>query len=336
MASPVRIPLLGMTVDALDLKDAAREVLRWCREPRSARCRFVVTPNVDHAVMFQALPALQHAYQRASLVLADGAPIVWASHWLGKPLPGRAAGSDLAPALFDEAAVGVQRDNLAPLRVFLLGAAPGVAERAARRIEAAWPGVAVVGTFSPPLGFQEYPAENQLILAKVAEAAPDLLVVGLGAPKQELWIDAHADRLEAKAALCIGATIDFLAGEKSRAPAGCSGAAWNGSIAWPASHGAWPGVIFATPGFSPNWCGATGGLPGGRRGKRLGGPDWHVPDGREPASCQSQGCQSQGCQPQGSQGQGPQAQSPHSGRCPKSGVRSARQPLHLQAKWSEL
>jgi N-acetylglucosaminyldiphosphoundecaprenol N-acetyl-beta-D-mannosaminyltransferase len=126
-------------------------------------------------------------------------------------------GSDLAPALFKRVAAEFA-GNAHPLRVFLLGAGPGVAERAAANIAARWPGVEVVGTLSPPLGFERAPAENEQILAAIAQAQPDLLLVGFGAPKQELWTHAHAARIEAKAALCIGATIDFLAGEKRRAP----------------------------------------------------------------------------------------------------------------------
>jgi N-acetylglucosaminyldiphosphoundecaprenol N-acetyl-beta-D-mannosaminyltransferase len=102
--------------------------------------------------------------------------------------------------------------------VFLLGAGPGVADRAARNIASRWPAVHVVGTYSPPLGFERDPQENEAILAKVAAARPDVLMVGLGAPKQELWVDAHRTRIEAAVTLCIGATIDFLAGEKRRAP----------------------------------------------------------------------------------------------------------------------
>jgi N-acetylglucosaminyldiphosphoundecaprenol N-acetyl-beta-D-mannosaminyltransferase len=78
--------------------------------------------------------------------------------------------------------------------------------------------VEVVGTLSPPIGFQHDETENQRILQTVADCQPDLVLIGLGAPKQELWIGRHADQLQAKAALCIGATIDFIAGEKSRAP----------------------------------------------------------------------------------------------------------------------
>ena len=150
------------------------------------------------------------------MVLADGAPVVLASRVLQKALPERVAGSNLVPALFD--AASSHKTTSETLRVFLLGAAPGVAERAALAIHRRWPGVEVVGTYSPPLGFEQDETENERIIAAVAKAQPDLLLIGLGAPKQELWVSRHAQHIEAKAALCIGATIDFLAGEKSRSP----------------------------------------------------------------------------------------------------------------------
>jgi N-acetylglucosaminyldiphosphoundecaprenol N-acetyl-beta-D-mannosaminyltransferase len=100
----------------------------------------------------------------------------------------------------------------------LLGAAAGVADRAAKTIGSRWPSVEVVGSYSPPLGFEGDEAENAAMLARIAAARPDVLIVGLGAPKQELWVHKHRDSLAAKAALCVGATIDFLAGERSRAP----------------------------------------------------------------------------------------------------------------------
>jgi N-acetylglucosaminyldiphosphoundecaprenol N-acetyl-beta-D-mannosaminyltransferase len=93
-----------------------------------------------------------------------------------------------------------------------------VSERAARRIAVAWPSVDVVGCYSPPPGFEGDAAETAKILGLVASAAPDVLIVGLGAPKQELWVHRHHGQLQAKVALCVGATIDFLAGEKSRSP----------------------------------------------------------------------------------------------------------------------
>jgi N-acetylglucosaminyldiphosphoundecaprenol N-acetyl-beta-D-mannosaminyltransferase len=211
-AQPV-VPLFGMSINALNMRETVETLLAWCAATRGDACRYVVTPNVDHAVMYHENEALRAAYADASLILADGLPVVLASRLLGRALPERVAGSDLAPALFKYAG-GLSR----PLRVFLLGAAPGVAERAAANIVARWDNVAIAGVMSPPLGFERDEGENERILGAVAAAKPDLLILGLGAPKQELWMHAHADRLEAKVALCIGATIDFLAGEKQRAP----------------------------------------------------------------------------------------------------------------------
>jgi N-acetylglucosaminyldiphosphoundecaprenol N-acetyl-beta-D-mannosaminyltransferase len=135
-----------------------------------------------------------------------------ASKLLKKPLPERVAGSELVPKLL-AAATPVQ-----PLSIYLLGAAEGVADRAAETIHATWPNVAVAGTYSPPMGFENDDEENERIIEKVAEVRPDILVIGLGAPKQELWVHRHHERLQTKVALCVGATIDFLAGEKPQAP----------------------------------------------------------------------------------------------------------------------
>jgi N-acetylglucosaminyldiphosphoundecaprenol N-acetyl-beta-D-mannosaminyltransferase len=203
--------LFGMKLACVTMQDAIDCVLGWCREPRGDSCRYVVTPNVDHALMFQRRADLQDAYAQASLVLADGTPIVFAARLFGKMLPERVAGSDLVPKLF--AAVSGE-----PLRVFLLGAAEGVADVAAQQIHRDWPAVQVVGTYSPPIGFEHDPAENARIIEAIAAAKPDLLVVGLGAPKQELWAHHHYREIDAKVALCAGATIDFLAGHRRRSP----------------------------------------------------------------------------------------------------------------------
>jgi N-acetylglucosaminyldiphosphoundecaprenol N-acetyl-beta-D-mannosaminyltransferase len=208
---PARVELFGVAIDSLRMDEAVAQVMSWVADPAS-RCRFVVTPNVDHIVMLQHHAGLKAAYQNAGMILADGIPVLWSSRFLGQPLPERVAGSDLVPALFSAA----RQEQ--PLTVYLLGAAPGVAEQAAQRIVRRWPAVQIAGTYSPPLGFDRNPAENDAILARVAAASPDVLVVGLGAPKQELWVHKHRDRLKTKVALCVGATIDFLAGERRRAP----------------------------------------------------------------------------------------------------------------------
>jgi N-acetylglucosaminyldiphosphoundecaprenol N-acetyl-beta-D-mannosaminyltransferase len=206
-----RVRLFGFELDAIDMPTAVDAIYRWIGS-REKSCRFVVTPNVDHAVLYQEHEGLRRAYANASLILADGMPVVAAARLLGRKLPGRVTGSDLTPAIFQAA------EKHGGLRVFLLGAAPGVAERASERITMNWPAVEIVGTYSPPLGFERDPLENERILAQIAQSGADLLVVGLGAPKQELWVDAHRDRLEVTATLCVGATIDFLAGGKRRAP----------------------------------------------------------------------------------------------------------------------
>ncbi|MEX1223909.1 MAG: WecB/TagA/CpsF family glycosyltransferase [Pirellulales bacterium] len=218
---PPTVSLFGMKIDAVDMSAAVARVQSWI-DNHDGRCQYVVTPNTDHAVMFQENPALREVYATAGMVLADGFPIVAAARLLGKPLPERVTGSDLVPSLFSAYnARGGEHDSQAPaqrLRVFLLGAADGVAERAAANIEHRWPGVEVVGCYSPPLGFEKDDAENAKIIQQINASAPQLLVIGLGAPKQELWISRFQHELNVPAALCVGATIDFLAGEKRRAP----------------------------------------------------------------------------------------------------------------------
>jgi N-acetylglucosaminyldiphosphoundecaprenol N-acetyl-beta-D-mannosaminyltransferase len=204
------VGLFGMKISNLTLQQASEQVLRWCAEPRGSSCRFVVTPNVDHAVLFQRHSELRAAYDDASLVLADGAPIVAASRLFGRPLPERVAGSDLVPNVFESART--------PLKVFLLGAGPGVAEAAAANISRRWANVELVGYYSPPSGFENNLSENNRILAMLAASNADLLIIGLGAPKQELWAHRQRHLIAAKVALCAGATIDFLAGHRRRSP----------------------------------------------------------------------------------------------------------------------
>jgi len=206
-----RTTLFGCKIDALKLRQAVGHLLTWVEHPQQ-RCRYVVTPNVNHLALLERHETFRKAYAEASMILADGMPLVAAARLLRRPLPERVAGSDLVPALFEAA------NNRGGLTVFLLGAMPGVADRAAESIQQRWPAVRVVGTCSPPLGFEKSPEENEKILHAIAAARPQVLIVGLGAPKQELWTYEHRDRLCVSVALCVGATIDFLAGEKSRAP----------------------------------------------------------------------------------------------------------------------
>ncbi|HEV8548738.1 MAG TPA: WecB/TagA/CpsF family glycosyltransferase [Polyangiaceae bacterium] len=208
---PSTVPLFGMNIHAVKVEEAHALVHAWAAGPPGP-LRYVVTPNVQHTMVFQEHPAFREAYAAASLVIADGWPLVASSRLLGTPLPERVTGSDLLPALCERA----RADR--PLSVFLLGAKPGVGQTAAAKIEARWPHARVVGTRSPPLGFESDARENESILAHIAETSPDVLVVGLGAPKQELWTYRFRAEIRAKVALCLGGTIDFLAGATRRAP----------------------------------------------------------------------------------------------------------------------
>ncbi len=205
--------LLGMEIDALTMEGAVDRLWNWIHDSQETQgCRYVVTPNVDHAVLLQENEDLQAAYRDAHLVLADGHPVVLASKLLKQPVPERVAGSELVPSLFDAF-------NLhGALKVFLLGAAEGVAEVAAKNMLQKWPNVQTIGVYSPPMGFEKDKVECANILARIAACKPDVVVVGLGAPKQELWVHRYHQLIDAKVALCVGATIDFLAGEKKRAP----------------------------------------------------------------------------------------------------------------------
>lgn len=206
-----RARLFSYMVDRVTMAQTVERLLSWCAAGDGV-CRYVVTPNVNHTVLLEHHAGLRRAYRDASLVLIDGMPIYWAARLLRRHVPERVAGSDLAPRLFEAA------ERKGGVSAFLLGAGPGVAQRAAERIEARWPAVRVVGVCSPPLGFERDDRQNDAIIDEIVAARPDVLLVGLGAPKQELWVHAHRHRLATPVALCIGATIDFLAEEKRRAP----------------------------------------------------------------------------------------------------------------------
>lgn len=204
--------LFGADIDLLSMRDTVTLIDTWLLDTQKM-CRFVVTPNVDHIVKLQTNIGLQAAYQQASLIVTDGKPIVWAASLLGVNIPGTVPGSDLVPAIFAHA-----QSNQQPLTVFLLGAMPGVADKARDVIHATWPIVKVVDTLSPDFGFDKNPIVSNAICKQINASDADLLIVGLGAPKQELWVTQYAPEISVKVALCVGATIDFIAGEKSRAP----------------------------------------------------------------------------------------------------------------------
>ncbi len=171
----------------------------------------VFTPNVDHVVMAGHDARFREAYAKADLSLADGMPVVWASHLLGEPLPAKISGSDLVLPL-------MERANRGRWRVFLLGGGPGVADVAAANLTARFPDLVIAGTLSPRVDMGQPASSRESILETLRAARPDVVLVALGAPKQELWIAESAAALRPAVLLGVGAAVDFVAGTVQRAP----------------------------------------------------------------------------------------------------------------------
>jgi N-acetylglucosaminyldiphosphoundecaprenol N-acetyl-beta-D-mannosaminyltransferase len=202
------VDLFGLRFHNLDLIEA----VDYCEDLlRVGKKGLVIPTNVDVIVKLTGDRTFRETYERAILVVADGAPVVWASRLLGKPLKSRVCGSDLLPAICERAA---QRE----WRVFFLGGMPGVASHAATLLTNRFPGLNVIGTYAPPFGFESSLAECQRIVTMVRTARPDILFVGLGAPKQEKWSAAHFEALGVPIIFCTGAAFDFVAGVIRRAP----------------------------------------------------------------------------------------------------------------------
>lgn len=204
-----RINVCGAGVDPCGMEEAVRRIVE--RAERGGPPALVVTPNAHHVALLQDVEEFRAVYRSAWLSLPDGMSLVWASRLLGTPLPEKVSGIDL----FDEVCAAVAGTGL---RIFLLGGRPGAAEEAARVVEARHPGLRIAGTYCPPVGFENDPAESERVLSAVRGAAPHILFVALGAPKQELWMYENRDRLGIPVMLGVGATFDFVAGMIRRAP----------------------------------------------------------------------------------------------------------------------
>jgi N-acetylglucosaminyldiphosphoundecaprenol N-acetyl-beta-D-mannosaminyltransferase len=197
-----RIRLGNLWVDALTFAGALDAIERLIDAGAGG---MVFTPNVDHVVQAETNPAFRRAYALADLSLADGQPIVWASRLLGAALPEKVSGADLVEPL-------LERAGRRGWRVFLLGGMPGSARAVAERSAARY-GVRIAGVEDGRVGLAD-----EALVARIAQARPHLLLVALGAPKQELWISAHRARLAPAVSLGVGAALDFLAGAVPRAP----------------------------------------------------------------------------------------------------------------------
>ncbi|HLZ31284.1 MAG TPA: WecB/TagA/CpsF family glycosyltransferase [Chloroflexota bacterium] len=197
----------GVLIDQIDLAGAVERIHHFAR---SGQPHQVVTVNLDFLSIAERDPEFRTTLNVADLAVADGMPLVWLSRMRGQPVPERVAGVELVTESCRLAAELGQG-------VFLLGAAPGVADAAGCKLQALYPDLRIAGAYSPPIGPLSR-RENQRIVDMVRLSKAAFLFVALGAPRQDLWIREHQPQLQMPVAMGVGCVLDLLAGATSRAP----------------------------------------------------------------------------------------------------------------------
>ncbi|MGI6367310.1 MAG: WecB/TagA/CpsF family glycosyltransferase [Anaerolineae bacterium] len=199
------IRILGVRVDNITMDEA----LAWVGAMvTTGTPHQIATVNPEFIIRAGRDAAFAAVLQGADLAIPDGQGLLWAARWLKRPLRERVAGSDMVTLLARESA----RQGY---RIFLLGAAPGVADTAAERLRERYPGVNIVGTHpgSPR------PEDDAQACELIRRARPHILLVAYGAPAQDLWIARNQPLLCVPVAIGVGGSLDFIAGVQKRAPA---------------------------------------------------------------------------------------------------------------------
>lgn len=200
-----RAVLLSVPVDAVTADGAVERILALLASPVRSH---VATPNNEMLVQAFHDDAFRAVLQRTALNLPDSTGVLLAARWTGQSLPGRVTGADTVSRLCARLGEGHG--------VFLLGAAPGIAERAAAALRARFPSLKIAGTFAG----SPREADAPDIVGRINRSGADLLLVAYGSPAQDLWIARHLPALASvRVAMGVGGTFDFLAGAKKRAPA---------------------------------------------------------------------------------------------------------------------
>ncbi|MDR7494698.1 MAG: WecB/TagA/CpsF family glycosyltransferase [Armatimonadota bacterium] len=197
-----------MQIDAVTMTQAMDAFAHMIR---TRHPHLVFNVNVDICMQARLDSELASILRSADLILVDGTPMMWAARLLGTPLPERVSGSDFLPKFCRVAA-------RSGYRIFLLGAGPGVAERAKRALEGLYPDLNIVGTYSPPYGFERDEGVNAQIVEQVRRVAPDVLFTAFGAPKDQKWLYRFRSTLDVPISMGVGSSLDYLAGRLKRAP----------------------------------------------------------------------------------------------------------------------
>ncbi|HEX3663009.1 MAG TPA: WecB/TagA/CpsF family glycosyltransferase [Acidobacteriaceae bacterium] len=208
---PPRFTIAGVPVDRISMDYAAILLVEALLHRGEMPPLTVVGPNAQLVTLARKDELFAEALRKADLAVPDGVSVVMASRLLDAPIPERVTGGDLMERMCSEAAhYG--------FRVFFLGGLPGAAEMAAFNLRRRYPGLDICGTYCPPLGFENDPAELFWVEKVIEEAHPDLLCVAFGAPKQEIWMQRHRGRLNVGVILPVGGAFDTQAGLQRRAP----------------------------------------------------------------------------------------------------------------------
>ena len=205
--TPPIVALFGLPIANVTMEQAIAHVEE---KILSGQTHQIATANLDFARHSLNDQFLQRILCDCSMVLPDGAPLVWASHLLGSPLQQRVTGVDLIPEL---ARLSAEKGY----GIFLLGSSEHNSRQAAQVLEQCFPGVSIVGRCSPeqlPL----HRMDHEEMLRQIGEASPDILLVAFGNPKQEFWIHRHRTRLKVPVVIGVGGALDMIAGSLKRAP----------------------------------------------------------------------------------------------------------------------
>ena len=198
----MKINVLGINFDNLTLEQAAEKGAEMLREDKF---HYVVTPNPEFILSAEKDAAFRSILNGADLVIPDGIGVIYSARILGTPLPERVPGIEFAAKMLEQL-------NEMGGRLFLLGAKPGVADKAGENILAQYPNIVLCGTQDG------YLKDEEDVILKVAAARPDLMFVCLGAPKQEKWMARWGQHSGAKLAIGLGGVLDVYAGNVERAP----------------------------------------------------------------------------------------------------------------------
>lgn len=202
--------LMGVPIENLSMEEALDRIEQFVQIGRQLETTHqIATVNVDFLVKSMEDPELHELLQHADLCTADGMPLVWGSKLLGSPLKERVTGSDMVPLLAERAAE-------TGMTLYFMGGSEGSTERAKDILTAKHPKLQVVGHSCPYWKHGE--AFDEAILDDIRQAAPDILLVALGNPKQEWWIKEYGEAVGVPVMIGVGASLDFVAGNVKRAP----------------------------------------------------------------------------------------------------------------------